>query len=76
LRGFRGLPLFGKHRHHGTLFVAEGQAIHSEPLMYVIRPVAADDLAGLLWLAESAGIGLTTLPPSEKALAEKITASA
>jgi len=44
--------------------------------MYVIRPVAADDLAGLLWLAESAGIGLTTLPPSEKALAEKITASA
>ncbi|MEE2716907.1 MAG: arginine N-succinyltransferase [SAR324 cluster bacterium] len=56
--------------------MAEGQAIHSEPLMYVIRPVAADNLAGLLWLAESAGIGLTTLPPSEKALAEKITASA
>lgn len=43
--------------------------------MPLIRPVAPEDLDDLLALSESAGIGLTTLPQDQNALAEKIAAS-
>lgn len=43
--------------------------------MVVIRPVAPDDLAGLLALSTEAGIGLTTLPNDEEVLSRRIADS-
>lgn len=43
--------------------------------MMVIRPVAATDLAALMQLVESAGVGLTSLPANESAIARRIDAS-
>ncbi|WP_028451421.1 arginine N-succinyltransferase [Chitinilyticum aquatile] len=41
----------------------------------LIRPMQADDLPGLLQLAEAAGIGVTTLQPDAERLARRIAAS-
>lgn len=41
----------------------------------VIRPIQQDDLAGLLELAKSAGVGLTSLPVNEERLARRIARS-
>ena len=43
--------------------------------MMIIRPIAHADLPGLLQLVASAGVGLTTLPSNESALAQRIDAS-
>jgi arginine N-succinyltransferase len=43
--------------------------------MMVIRPVAAEDLAGLVTLAGETGGGLTSLPADEKTLAARIERS-
>ncbi len=43
--------------------------------MMVVRPVAASDLDSLFDLAENAGSGLTTLPPSRDLLSERIAKS-
>lgn len=43
--------------------------------MMIVRPVRADDLDAVLALAESAGVGLTTLPPDRKLLERRIRAS-
>ncbi|RMF13272.1 MAG: arginine N-succinyltransferase [Gammaproteobacteria bacterium] len=40
--------------------------------MMIIRPVRPADLEGVLALAESAGVGVTTLPPNRELLARKI----
>ena len=40
--------------------------------MMLIRPIESGDLAGLLDMARSASVGLTTLPPNEQVLAEHI----
>lgn len=41
----------------------------------VIRPIASADLLALMQLIKSAGVGLTTLPSNEAALAQRIAAS-
>jgi arginine N-succinyltransferase len=43
--------------------------------MMVIRPIRTDDLNGLLELARSAGVGLTSLPVNEERLARRINRS-
>jgi len=43
--------------------------------MMVIRPVTAGDLPGLMDLARSAGVGLTSLPVNEDRLAARIARS-
>ncbi|HAT1676281.1 TPA: arginine N-succinyltransferase, partial [Raoultella planticola] len=43
--------------------------------MMVIRPVVAEDLAGLMTLAGETGGGLTSLPADEKTLAARIERS-
>jgi arginine N-succinyltransferase len=43
--------------------------------MLIIRPVRSGDLEELVRLAESAGIGLTTLPKDRRLLRQRITAS-
>ena len=43
--------------------------------MMLIRPIATTDLDGLLDMAKSASVGLTTLPPNEEVLAEHIADS-
>lgn len=43
--------------------------------MLVVRPVRLDDLDALFALAESAGIGLTTLPPDRRLLKDRIVRS-
>lgn len=43
--------------------------------MHVLRPIRESDLPGLVALAGAAGAGLTTLPPDEEFLAERIDAS-
>ena len=43
--------------------------------MLVVRPVRIEDLDALFRLAESAGIGLTTLPPDRRLLRERIVRS-
>ncbi len=40
--------------------------------MMVIRPVVAEDLAGLMTLAGETGGGLTSLPADEKTLAARL----
>ena len=43
--------------------------------MFVVRPIARDDLPAVLALSERTGAGLTTLPASEQQLAARIEAS-
>ena len=43
--------------------------------MFVVRPIARDDLPAVLALSERTGTGLTTLPASRERLAERIDAS-
>jgi len=43
--------------------------------MMMIRPVRRDDLDGLMNLARSAGVGLTSLPVNEERLSKKISRS-
>jgi len=43
--------------------------------MFVVRPIARDDLPAVLALSERTGTGLTTLPASRERLAERIEAS-
>ena len=43
--------------------------------MMIIRPIQTEDLQGLLDMARSASVGLTTLPPNEEVLAEHIADS-
>jgi arginine N-succinyltransferase len=43
--------------------------------MMIVRPVRADDLPAVVALAESASIGLTTLPPDRRLLDRRIRAS-
>ena len=43
--------------------------------MMIIRPIAHADLPALLQLVASAGVGLTTLPSNQSALAQRIDAS-
>ena len=43
--------------------------------MMIIRPIAGADLPALMQLIQSAGVGLTTLPSNESALAQRIEAS-
>ncbi len=43
--------------------------------MHVLRPIRESDLSRLVALAKSTGGGLTTLPPEEEFLAERIDAS-
>lgn len=43
--------------------------------MLVLRPIRATDLSGLVSLAKSTGGGLTTLPPDEEFLADRIESS-
>ena len=43
--------------------------------MFVVRPIARDDLPTVLALSERTGAGLTTLPASEERLAARIEAS-
>ena len=43
--------------------------------MFVVRPIARDDLPAVLALSERTGAGLTTLPASEATLAARIDAS-
>ena len=43
--------------------------------MMVIRPITRDDLPGLMKLAASAGVGLTSLPINEERLAKRILRS-
>jgi len=43
--------------------------------MFVVRPVARDDLPAVLALSERTGAGLTTLPASRERLAERIDRS-
>lgn len=43
--------------------------------MFVVRPIARDDLAAVLALSEHTGAGLTTLPASRERLAERIERS-
>lgn len=43
--------------------------------MLIIRPVAEHDVSQLLLLAQAAGQGMTSLPPDEEALAERIVHS-
>ena len=43
--------------------------------MMVIRPVKASDLDGLMELARSAGVGLTSLPVNEERLSARIARS-
>ncbi|MBI3146611.1 MAG: arginine N-succinyltransferase [Pseudogulbenkiania sp.] len=43
--------------------------------MMVIRPIASQDLPGLMKLAASAGVGLTSLPINEERLAKRILRS-
>jgi len=43
--------------------------------MYIIRPMRADDLSGLLELLKDSGHGLTSLPQDEKILKKKIAHS-
>lgn len=43
--------------------------------MFVVRPIAPDDLPAVLALSERTGTGLTTLPASRERLAERIEAS-
>ena len=43
--------------------------------MFVVRPIARDDLPAVLALSERTGSGLTTLPASRERLAERIDAS-
>jgi arginine N-succinyltransferase len=43
--------------------------------MFVVRPIARDDLPAVLALSERTGSGLTTLPASEEHLAGRIEAS-
>ena len=44
--------------------------------MHLFRPIRESDLSGLIALARSTGGGLTTLPPNETFLADRIHASA
>ena len=43
--------------------------------MFVVRPIARDDLPAVLALSERTGTGLTTLPASRERLAERIDRS-
>ena len=43
--------------------------------MYVVRPIARDDLPGVLALSERTGTGLTTLPADRNRLAQRIERS-
>ena len=43
--------------------------------MMIIRPITHADLPALVGLAESTGVGLTTLPPNEAELAKRVDAA-
>jgi arginine/ornithine N-succinyltransferase beta subunit len=43
--------------------------------MMIIRPIAHSDLPGLMNLARSAGVGLTSLPVNEERLSRRISRS-
>ena len=43
--------------------------------MMIIRPIVHEDLAALVSLAKSTGVGLTTLPPDEAELAKRVDAA-
>jgi arginine N-succinyltransferase len=47
----------------------------AEKTMMIIRPVRSEDIDALEYLANSAKVGLTTLPPDRKLLEKKIIAS-
>src|SRR6185503_16894488 len=57
-------------------FPAESRFVLSAvTLMFVVRPIARDDLPAVLSLSERTGTGLTTLPANRERLSERIERS-
>ena len=54
---------------------SKSKRVKGKSAMVVIRPVEYDDLDGIIHLAESAGMGLTTLPKNPTLLEKRISDS-